>query len=52
MGFSRILPPPSLFQENQAPEWEAVVEALKAAGFSPQEALALIPPKKRKKPEK
>ena len=46
----RILPPPSLFQENQAPEWEAVVEAFKVAGFSPKEALALIPssPKKKK----
>ena len=48
----RILHPPSLFQENQAPAWEAVVEAFKAAGFSPKEALALIPPKKRKEPEK
>ena len=46
----RILPPPS-FQENQAPKWEAVVEACKAAGLTPEEALALIPAKK-KKPEK
>ena len=50
IDFDRILPPPSSLgiQENQAPEWEAVVEAFKAAGLSPNEALALIPAKKKK----
>lgn len=45
----RILPPPS--QEQETLTWEAVVEAFNAAGLSPEEALALIPAKK-KKPEK
>ena len=49
IDFDRILPPPS--QEQETLTWEAVVEAFKAAGLSPEEALALIPAKK-KKPEK
>ena len=55
LELDRILPPPSSLgiQENQAIEWEAVVEAFKAAGFSPKEALSLIPSSpKKKKPEK
>ena len=49
LELDRILPPPS-FQENQAIEWEAVVEAFKEVGLTAEEALALIPssPKKKK----